>query len=468
VREAAYATLTEEDRALGHRLAGEWLERTASTDAATLAEHFQRGAVPQRAIRWYCRAAEQALEANELTAAVEQAERAVACGATGEDLGLLRLCEAEANVWLGALGRAEERATEATALLTPGSAAWFRALTQVVTAAGKLTAFDRVEAAVERVVAATGDAPGPRLACLAVAAFSLILGGRYPAADALLATIAGAARDRGALDQLTAALIDQARAARFLSEGDSAESLAAFESALAAFDAAGDRRNACNVRVNVGFMRAELGGFQAADEALRAVLADADRMGLHDVGLSALHNLGHVVAHCGQLDEARALELRAAESLERLGDFRLGGSARSYLATIALLSGDPVTAEREARAAIRLLDGVPPMRVAAVANLARALLAQGRSADALPIAVEAYDSLTTLGQIEEGESLVRLVYAEALYAAGRREDYVAAIRAAGDALRARAAKISDPEWRGRFLTAIPDNARTLALAAAAS
>ena len=31
-------------------------------------------------------------------------------------------------------------------------------------------------------------------------------------------------------------------------------------------------------------------------------------------------------------------------------------------------------------------------------------------------------------------------------------------------LLARAAKISDPVWRRRFLTAVPDNARTLALA----
>jgi hypothetical protein len=31
-------------------------------------------------------------------------------------------------------------------------------------------------------------------------------------------------------------------------------------------------------------------------------------------------------------------------------------------------------------------------------------------------------------------------------------------------LLARAAKISDPVWRERFLTGVPDNSRTLALA----
>ena len=75
VREAAYAMLTEDDRALGHRLAGGWLEGVGSTsDAMALAEHFRRGGEPARAVRWYHRAAEQALEANDLGAAIERAE----------------------------------------------------------------------------------------------------------------------------------------------------------------------------------------------------------------------------------------------------------------------------------------------------------------------------------------------------------------------------------------------------------
>ena len=48
VREAAYAMLTDEDRALGHRLAGEWLEQKGSSDAMVLAEHFRRGDEPAR------------------------------------------------------------------------------------------------------------------------------------------------------------------------------------------------------------------------------------------------------------------------------------------------------------------------------------------------------------------------------------------------------------------------------------
>ena len=43
VREAAYATLAEGDRAIGHWLAGQWLEQAGETDAAILKEHFTLG-----------------------------------------------------------------------------------------------------------------------------------------------------------------------------------------------------------------------------------------------------------------------------------------------------------------------------------------------------------------------------------------------------------------------------------------
>jgi tetratricopeptide (TPR) repeat protein len=469
VREAAYAMLTDADRTLGHRLAGDWLESHGSADATAMAEHFRRGGEPARSVRWYCRAAEQALEANELTAAIEQVERGISCGAAGEELGLLRLVEAEANVWRGEVARGEEQCLEAIALLPHATAPWFRAVMQEVVAAGKLGRLDAVETWVE---AALGAGPGAgarglQLSCLSWAAVWLIFGGRYSVADALLAKIGLAVGDIGALAPHTAALVQQARAVRALYDGDSAAGLAGLLASLASTDETGDRRNGCAIRCNLGFVLTELGDYRGAEEALRVALADATRMGLHDVAMGALHNLGYVVAHRGQLDEARAFELRAAEAMEKNGDLRLSGVARTYLATIALLSSDAATAEREARTAVAALQVAPPLRVTAVANLARALLAQGRVEEAVPVAREAFSALEAMGMIEEGESLVRLVYAEALRAAGLEAEFVAAIADARDRLYARASKISDPEWRRRFLTAVPDNARTLALASKA-
>jgi tetratricopeptide (TPR) repeat protein len=292
----------------------------------------------------------------------------------------------------------------------------------------------------------------------------MIFGGRYGAADALLGTISQETGNPSQTDRQTPGDVHQVRAFRAMYARDSMASLEGLKAAIDAFEVTGDRRNVCMMRANLGFMLAELGDFPGAEDALRAAFSDADRMGLNDVAMTALHNLGHVLVFRRRLDEARAIEQRAAEAFRKLGDPRLLGVAQTYLAKIALLSGDPTVAEREARAASEALRVAPPLRAAAVAVLARVLLALGRPADALPVAREAFETLESLGMIEEGESLVRLVYAEALEAAGLADEFATAIAGAREHLLARAAKISDPEWRGRFLTAVPENARTLALA----
>src|SRR5213075_228145 len=101
LRDGAYAMLTADDRRLGHLLAGDWLERMDERDAMMLAEHFERGAAKERALRWYPRATEQALEGNDLEGALARAERGIACGAEGAELGTLRSFQAEARNWRG-------------------------------------------------------------------------------------------------------------------------------------------------------------------------------------------------------------------------------------------------------------------------------------------------------------------------------------------------------------------------------
>jgi predicted ATPase len=66
LREGAYATMTEDDRALWHRLAGEWLEQKGEQDPLVLAEHFEKGSEGSRAARYYVRVAEMALRAGQL------------------------------------------------------------------------------------------------------------------------------------------------------------------------------------------------------------------------------------------------------------------------------------------------------------------------------------------------------------------------------------------------------------------
>lgn len=301
-----------------------------------------------------------------------------------------------------------------------------------------------------------------QLVCLCDCAGNLLLGGRYAAADAMMARLAQVAPDPAALEAPVAAALSQLLALRALFAGDPGASLERFEAALAALESAGDRRNACTVRTNLGVTFAQLGDFDSAVDSLRAALVAAEGLGLADLAAVAMQNLGLAQAHRRRLDDAAQHEARAVETFHRLGDPRMEGAARTYLAIIALLAGAPDRAEREALAASELLSVAPPLRAAAVAVHARALLRRGRFAEALPRAREAKAELDRLGVIEEGESMVRLVHVEALLAVGDPSARAAA-RDARERLLARAARIADPAWRERFLTAVPDNAATLAL-----
>src|SRR5262249_24504303 len=156
---------------------------------------------------------------------------------------------------------------------------------------------------------------------------------------------------------------------------------------------------------------------------------------------------------------------RALETQKRLGSARMAGITHIYLGRIDLALGDAVAAEREARTAAELLLAASPLRAGAAAVQSRALSAQGPADEALAAAEEGFMLLEKAGgSLEAGEALVRLVHAEALAARGRRTEAESALQTARDRLAERAARISDPVWRDRFLSAVPDNAATLAAA----
>ncbi|WP_437985241.1 protein kinase domain-containing protein [Sorangium sp. So ce117] len=466
VREAAYGALTEYDRRLGHRLAGEWLEGEGKGDAAQLAEHFERGAEPGRAAAWYRRAAEQALRGNDLLAAIRRAERGLACGATEAEAGGLLLVDAEARVWRGDFAVAEQRALDAVALFEPGSPSWYSAVTWVVTAAGKQGAFDRVES---WVATARGASPREgaltgRDVCLVEGANWLAFGGRYAVADGIIEALERSGEEERPLDVEVLARLYEARAIRTMTSGDLGACLDGIEAALEVFERSGDRRNACSLRVNLGAITMELGDYEGAEAALCAALRAAEQMELTDLAAVARTNLGNVMSARGNLDEARRVQAEAIATFQRLGDPRAEGIARAYLGKAALLGGDLGAAEAEARAAAELLRSAPPMRAAAWALSARVLLRKGCAEEALALSGDALALLESLGAVEEGESLIRLVRAEALFASGRQAEALDAIARARDSVMSRAGQISNPRYRDRFLSAL-DNGETLALAA---
>jgi tetratricopeptide (TPR) repeat protein len=464
VREAAYAMLTDEDRPLGHRLAGEWLEQKGSTDAMALAEHFRMGDEPTRSVGWYLRAAEQALKANDLGAAIERAELGMAGGATGEQAGALRLIQAEGHVWRGELALAERRALEAAGSLPPGGAPWLRALAQAVVAAAKLGKLDEVEAQVHEVSRVVPDfgARSAQIICLSWGANYLMFGGRHAVADEIMTIIGDLAGDLSEIDLQAVALVHQVRSVRASIAGDLGACLSGLDTALEAFEQAGDLRNACTIRCNMGYLYCELGDFERAELALRHALSAADRMGLRDLSAAILHNLGRVLGLRGNLDEARRLERDAVDSFVEQGEQRLEGVARTYLAEILVAAGDFEVARGEAERAVDLLRVAPSLRVAALGAVARALLGLGLTDQAMAMAREAVAELGELGEIEEGEAAVRLAFIECLDKSGAVDEARTAQIAAREWLVARAGRISEPSWRTRFLNQVPTNAKILA------
>jgi hypothetical protein len=113
---------------------------------------------------------------------------------------------------------------------------------------------------------------------------------------------------------------------------------------------------------------------------------------------------------------------------------------------------------------VALLETTKPFQVVALATRAEVTLARGRPSEALAEAREAMALLASLGKVEEGEELARLVYARALEATGDHPAARAAIADARDRLLATAARIDDLRRRDGFLQNVYENAQILELA----
>ncbi|MFT3772360.1 MAG: protein kinase [Minicystis sp.] len=487
VREAAYATLTDADRALGHRLAGAFLEQAGERDPVLIGEHYERGGERALAAARYRQAAEQALAGDDLEAALAWAARANRCGAEGEDLGAVRRVEAEAHAFRGSNAEAARAGAEAMSLLRRGSAAFFLAAADLATAKSRLGEIAELAALGDDLAAAEildAGALGPHLIALARTAILLVHVGHDAQVARLVARVEDLAARGDSLEPTARAWLDRLRGIQAIHTGDPAAYLDLTASAAASFEAAGDQRSASMQRGNVGYAYLELGLYAEAVAALRDAREVSRRLGAHHNVMLIQHNLGLALARgvevtlgepvstarpaapapsAAILAEATALEAEADAAFAAQGHPRLAGFARLYLARIRALAGDLDAAARLAAEAVALLVETPPGLATALATLAQLALAQGRADEALARAGEAMSLLTSLGGIEEGESLIRLAHAEALEAAGQAEPARAAIAEARDRLLARAARISKPALRESFLTHVPENARTLTL-----
>jgi hypothetical protein len=290
--------------------------------------------------------------------------------------------------------------------------------------------------------------------------------GQYALAEALISGLDRVAGPIAERDYAASARLYALHASRAICYGDPLASLQFSELCISSYASTGDRRNACVARVNAAHAVLELGDYPQAERALRAVRADAERMGLHNESALARQNLGPALSRRGAHEEAFAIEMDAVRAFASQENRRQEGRGRIYLAQILMLAGELEGAELEARAAALRLSTIPPLRAFALGVLSEILRLRGHTEAALGAAVEGTDLLLATGGMEEGESSLRLAYAEALAAVGDRPAAADAITVARRRLLARAARIADPAWRRSFCERVLENARTLSLARA--
>lgn len=141
VREAAYASLTDDDRRRAHVHAAHWLETAGETDASLMVEHYERGNAAREAVKWYLAAIESAMSAANFEEAFELSSRGVAVAAGEQRTELLALQAFN----LQSLMRPKSAVPPALEVLrssAPGSRSWglgMEALTLACTLLGDAT-----------------------------------------------------------------------------------------------------------------------------------------------------------------------------------------------------------------------------------------------------------------------------------------------------------------------------------------
>jgi tetratricopeptide (TPR) repeat protein len=468
LREGAYAMLTEADRTLGHRLAGEWLEKKGEQDARGLAEHFEKGGNGAAAGRHYLRAAQQAswgLDRLELAAL---ARRGLALPLPGElRLRLLgSLCETA--VWQPEIALSVQREAEELMRAAPrGSAPWVQGVAAKLSGAavaGKTDGLLAIAAELEQADVAP-DAIYPMAFTLALAIFMLELSGRCPAREALLARLEAISRATGDQSTIASCIFHMAIASCELQDGNPAGMLEHERKSRELARECGHRRLEAIASLGLAVSLLALGAPEEAERLLQE-LSSSDT----EFSISSAYRpfvLAWLLADRGETGEARVVATRLVTSGRDRGLPHDEGRGRWVLAEVLRRAGALEEAEREVESALVLLNSACPADVSGVLATKAALkLAQGKPGEALAAAEEGMSRQAAMklhDKLLRG-SFLQLVHIESLLANGRNAEARAALVNARDRILAIAAQITDPAYQKSFLEDAPESRRILALA----
>lgn len=457
VREAAYAMLTNEDRSLGHRLAGEWLATRPDVDPVVLAAHFDKGGDAVRARGFYVKAAEQALARNDFDRTLELAARAIELGLEERELADCMGLQAEANIWKGE-SAALAQASTTLHFVTPGTSRWFRGATGILFAAGQVSDFGeivRMIGLVREAKAVSDDKSTlsyEAWAC-SMATWVLVLIGMYDLANELYER-ARALRDK--VDEAACGWI--AIASMFVHKYIRRDPWTAAASVLEArdwFRKIGDFRLLVLADILRGSTLVDLGAFEEAEKILLETLQVCDRHDLHAARGDIKRWLGHSMEGLRRFPEALALEEEA--ELEVRNTFIYRGAAKAARAWLLAEMGRLDEAAARAKEAADQLAFAPSHHAHVLASLSRIQLRKGDAEQAFRTAKQAEGIVDNLGVTGTGETTVYVALVDVLEARGEYDEARRKLRRGREVMMIRADKIPDPRYRAYFLERVPEH-----------
>jgi hypothetical protein len=466
VREGTYATLTEDDKRLGHRLAGAWLENHGESDPMVLAGHFERGGLGERAAELYLRAAEQAqYAAADVNATMARVRLGLAC-APSQDLRI-RLLGIRCEVSTFNLENINATIADAEALVREaprGSIPWLQGVMPYNY--GMLVAGRMDELLASLAVLREVD-PAPE--AVAKMAYALLLGicavdnlGRIADGTALerrCVAIIPPTADRDPLAHVWWDIAIGMRAS--YAHDDPWTGLQRASAIQAIFRVTSGELIFLNMQLFRALNFWYLGELTEAERVHESIVAADETLGM--VASLRRFSLAWLRADRGELEAAHATATQLTQHALAIRNTLDEGRGRWVLAEVLRRKGDLAGAEHELDIALAML--IPLEQPGALGTLSALRLAQGRPAQALAVAEDAVARCTAMGGcgLFRG-AFVRLARAEALHASGARDAARHAIADARERLLAIADRICDPAYQRSFLHNVPENARTLALA----
>jgi hypothetical protein len=468
VREAAYRTLPEPERHALHYAAAEHLVRMDG-EPSIVAEHFERAGFPVRAVPFYQDAALRAHENFENHDCIRWTRRGLACGAEGEVRGVLLAVDASAHFAINVFDDAHASALEAMSLVQPGTWAFCESIgIAIVTAKAGRSTSERVRLpALIATLMQMEPHPDARRAYARTLSLVMALLCGTASRDQLDPMLA---RLRAVCDLLVPSDPTAWRwfswvSSRAISLYEPApwRALKIAEACLRDARRAGDRfvehwRLADHHELQWWWL-----GDAAAEDRLRAQLQAAIQRGAPFLQAMTATQLVRIA--CDKHDPAALTE--GARQMRGLAEdphssAAVVGIAYEHWARIELHEGRSAVALAERSRKIHVSG--PLFALNATATLARALIAEGRLADAVSVAHEGLAVVAEFGGAGHCEVEMRLAACEAFVAAGERERARTELSEALHQIRIRAEDIEDPAWRQGYLTRNVENCRARALA----